>query len=82
MSFCTDCGKFCYGDDHYCAQCGSSIEKMSSPLDFTKRQIQAFNDPCVREELCNTEAGRWMLKEAAKEGLIKDPRITKALLEL
>lgn len=69
-------------NDRYCAQCGSPIETISSPLEFTKRQIEAFNDPCIRDELCNTEAGRWMLKEAAKEGLINDPKIAKSLLEL
>jgi hypothetical protein len=82
MSFCTDCGKFCYGNDNYCTQCGSPIEKISGSLDFTEKQVEAFNDPCIREELCNMEAGRWMLKEAAKEGLIRDPKVTKSLLEL
>jgi len=81
MSFCIDCGKFFHsGDDRHCAYCGSPIEKVEGGR-FTERQIESLNDPIVREELCNTETGRWMLKEAAKEGLIKDPRIAKFLLE-
>ncbi len=83
VSFCLDCGKFAYVDgDHYCAQCGSPLDTISDSLDFTQRQIDAFNDPCIRDELCTTETGRWILKEAAKEGLINDPKITKLLLEL
>lgn len=82
MSFCTDCGRFCYvDDDHYCAHCGSRIEKKDGGR-FTARQIEGLNDPIVAQELCNTEAGRWMLREAAKEGLIKDHSIKKLLLEL
>ena len=49
---------------------------------FTTRQIEALNDPIVAQELCNTEAGRWMLKDAVKEGLIKDANIKKLLLTL
>jgi hypothetical protein len=82
MSFCLDCGKFCHGDDeHYCAHCGSRIEKIGGGR-FTTRQIEGLNDPIVEKELFNTEAGRWMLKEAANEGLIKDSKIIKLLLEL
>jgi len=82
MSFCTVCGKPCDGESHYCVQCSSPIEKIPEYDFFTEQQIEAFNDPSVREELCKTETGRWMLKEAAKEGLIKDPQITKSLLML
>lgn len=81
MSFCTDCGKFCYEEhDNYCAQCGSKIEKKSSSRGFSKKQIAAFNDPSIREELCKTEAGSWMIREAAREGLIKDPKISQSIL--
>jgi hypothetical protein len=82
MSFCTDCGKFCYqSDDHYCAHCGSRIEQTEGGR-FTERQIEAFNDPIVTLELCNTEEGRWMLNDATNYGLIKDSKIIKLLLEL
>lgn len=82
MSFCTDCGKFVYiDDDRYCAHCGSRIETKQDGR-FTSRQIEALNDPIVAQELCNTEAGRWMLKEAAKEGMIKDQVMKKLLLSL
>lgn len=81
MSFCTTCGKYVYrNDDHYCAHCGSPIEQINNG-EFTEKQIEAFNDPIVSAELWNTEEGRWMLKEVAKEGLIKDPRFTKLILE-
>jgi hypothetical protein len=68
-------------EDKYCAHCGSPVEKKTGGK-FTARQIEAINDPIVTQELCNTEAGRWMLKEAAKEGLIKDYSIKKLLLSL
>lgn len=81
MSFCTTCGKFYYAiDDHFCAHCGSPIEQINIGQ-FTERQIEAFNDPIVVGELLNTEEGRWMLKESAKEGIIKDSSIVKLLLD-
>ena len=82
MSFCTDCGRFYYTDgDSYCAHCGCPVENNTGGR-FTAKQIEALNDPIVTQELCNTEAGRWMLKEAAKEGLVKDLNVKKLLRTL
>ncbi len=82
MYSCTTCGKnICEYDNHVCYDCVSDTEQ-SNIEKYTERQINAFNDPAVMTELWNTGIGRWMLKQAAKEGLIRNPLDIKFILEI